>query len=386
MKREGREIYLQQVKMRNLGTILRLVLERGPVSRTELTEYAGLTSGTITNLTQEMLQARVLRERDASPGPVGRHRVNLAFGDALCSLCFDLGRERAGVALADLAGNLLEQEMFLVERSGPEATLALLRAPAERMLNLAKKQGRCVLGVGVSIPGPVDREAGCAADVPNFPGWDRFPLGGVLRESFGLELVCMDDDAHTAALAERWFGLGRNGRDLVAVMLGMGIGGGVIHDGKIRQGAHGLYGQVGRLPVFAAGLHGCWEELAAVPGILRRWGGKGGMQEFFRSVAAGEPRAVECMEETLCITQAAISALFFLYDPELLVLGGRLYPYFSPYRERIAEYVRGQVYPVAARRVDIRQVSFGQRQGFKGAAALVTDYAVNHPAVLLKDA
>ncbi|MNQ99114.1 N-acetylglucosamine repressor [compost metagenome] len=176
--------------------------------------------------------------------------------------------------------------------------------------------------------------------------------------------------------------------NLVSITMGIGIGGGVMSGGEIVRGANGLYGQVGHMTIEPNGIRcecgnrGCWETVGSIPGILRRWGGSD-MDELLRDVGDDKADARECMETTLQYLEMALVNIFNLYDPEVIILGGRLYPYLNPYLPQIQERMRNRIYAFAKERVLLRPSTFGSSQSAMGATAAVFEALISRPVEML---
>lgn len=387
--------YLTQVKQQNISAVLRVIWERGPISRVELTERTGLTSGTMTNLAHELLKAGILREAAADSGGVGRRRLLLSFSkEQLRLIGVHIGRSAFEVVLADLAGNVLETAgTGRGSMDDPDRVLDRIVPLVEGMRSRVFASGRRLLGIGVSIPGPMDWQRGVLYEPPNFPGWAHYPVGDELRRRLGSR-VLVNDDARASAIAERWFGLGRRTDHLVHVTLGMGIGGGVIMNGELVYGAGGLYGSVGHVTVdpggrrCACGNIGCWETVGSIPALLEAWGGDrgGSIKDFFSAVARNEAEAVRVWERALSVTADALASLFYAYDPEVITIGGRLFPHLAPHLGEIGERVRSRVYSFARGRVRIEPSVFGSSQSAMGGAALIFDRFMREPLAALREA
>lgn len=384
--------YLQQVKQQNSADIFRCLWKLGPLSRVELVEHIGLTSGTVTNLTHEWIERRVLRELEAVPGHVGRRRIRLGFDpDGYRIAGLDIGRSSIEIVVTDLAGSIVRNEARIIESGvGPEAYLRLIRPLLEDICAATENEGRRLLGLGVGVPGPLDEERGGLLDPPNFPGWAGFPLRERLREFVRTE-VRLEDDARTSALAERWYGIGKDVHDLVFVKMGIGIGSGVISGGEIVRGINGLCGQVGHITVVPGGQacdcgnRGCWETVGSIPGILRRWGAGGGktLDDLKAAARRGEPKAQRCVEDTLAYLETALTNIYNVYDPELVVLGGRLYPFLADALEAVRSRVRSRLFSSARDRLRIEPSTFGESQSAVGAAAILFRLLLTEPIRLL---
>src|SRR5690625_198964 len=138
-------------------------------------------------------------------------------------------------------------------------------------LKIDKKR---LIGIGVGAPGFIDISTGFVYEAINI-GWKNFVLGGLLKERFHLP-VFINNDANVAVLGENWKGAGNQSRNLIAVTLGTGVGGGIIANGKILDGVNGTAGEIGPITVEPGGyrcncgLRGCLETIASATGIVRQ--------------------------------------------------------------------------------------------------------------------
>jgi glucokinase len=192
----------------------------------------------------------------------------------LVRLGIDLGGTSLRVGAFDADMQLLASRVMPTRvRSGPQAVVADMAAAIASLLD--ETAGRTE-AIGLGSPGPLNLVDGTLGQLPNFPGWDFFPLRSALEDLTGLP-VTLDGDANAAALAEWKLGAGRNeGVDSMAMLtLGTGVGSGIIIDGRIWQGIVGMGGEVGHIsvnydgPTCSCGGRGCLEYYASATGIER---------------------------------------------------------------------------------------------------------------------
>lgn len=176
-----------------------------------------------------------------------------------------------------------------------------------------------ICGIGVGVPGKVDREKGLAIAQNNLP-WSNFPLADRIREEIPLP-VMLDNDVCMAALGE-WRKRGSPAEEtFVYITISTGIACCTIHRGRILRGA-GFSGEIG-LAVFSPEGRRL-EEKAAGPAIGRLAGGEGpeAARRVMRLFREGEPRAVAAMNEVIDEWIRGLYAIICLLDPHRLVLGG----------------------------------------------------------------
>jgi glucokinase len=260
-------------------------------------------------------------------------------------LGIDIGATKRVVAVGDQDGKPLIHVRRPMENSGDwRADLQCMIEDGRALLaDWKKRTGEGLMGVGASVPGPVDAARGILLNPPNLPSWHDAPIGPALGEAFGVE-VRIENDANAAALAEYASGAGRGVRDMVYLTMSTGVGAGVIADGRLHRGAFGGAGEVGHLPVehpgiaCSCGLYGCLEAYVGghawrrrlreiVPDdsdVLKRAGGDRDAIRPEQLVAAardGDRFACEEFDRWLEYLARGIVALVMTFEPERIVLG-----------------------------------------------------------------
>jgi len=260
-------------------------------------------------------------------------------------LAVDLGATRTRVGAMDRRGRLLAFEAFPTQ--GEEGPERVLRRVWERLQALQRDlQGARPRALGLSLASPLERGTGRMRHPPNLPGWDGVSPQEVLARWVPFPVVS-GNDATLSALAEVSFGTAVGARNLVYLTWSSGIGGGLVAEGQVVEGATGLAGEVGHIvvdpegPPCACGGQGCLEALASGLAIARRARAllEAGEKSLLRDLAEGEPARVDArlvgeamrrgdplarwvMEEAGRFLGLGIAILYNLLDPEMVVLGG----------------------------------------------------------------
>ena len=157
----------------------------------------------------------------------------------------------------------------------PDRLLPRIYTAIQEALDKAGTTLEQVAGIGIAAPGPLDYRTGVIFTPPNLAGWDRVPLRDLFTEQFHIP-VFVENDAHTAGLGEYMFGAGRGAKNMVYLTISTGIGGGVIMDGKILEGANGSAGELGHMTIdwhgerCNCGNIGCLESIASGTNIARK--------------------------------------------------------------------------------------------------------------------
>ena len=160
------------------------------------------------------------------------------------------------------------------ENPTPERILPRIYEAIQQALDEAHVTLDQIAGIGVATPGPLNNRTGVIYSPPNFPGWENVPLRDLIQQHFNAPIL-VENDAHSAGLGEYMFGAGRGSRYMVYLTVSTGIGGGVIINGKILEGANGTAGELGHMTIdwkggrCNCGNIGCLEYLASGTAIAR---------------------------------------------------------------------------------------------------------------------
>ncbi|MFJ8938633.1 ROK family transcriptional regulator [Streptomyces sp. NPDC102365] len=335
MKRTSRDI-----RTANRYGVLRQIIAHSPTSRQQLAAATGLSIATVATLVGELLDLGMLTEvgfEDSAGGrPRGLVAVN-ASGGALIGV--DIAETYVRVELFDLSLDVLaraDEDMRPAEIR-PEQVVGHVASAVGSVVAQAGIEGARVLGVGVSVPGQVDREAGVCEYAPNWD-WHDVPLLDLLAEHIAYPLY-LDNPLRACAVAELWFGAARGRGDAVVVNLGTGVGAGLVLGGGLHRGVGNSAGEWGHTTLVLdgrpchCGNHGCVETYVGAPGImlnlresrpdsplLHPEDQTATIDALARAVADRDPVAVEVVRYTARYLGAAIADLVNLLNPEVVVL------------------------------------------------------------------
>lgn len=246
-------------------------------------------------------------------------------------------------------------------------------------------------GVGLGVPGPV-QPSGYVEVCVNLHWKDRYPARE-LSELLDDVRVEIGNDANIAALGEAWKGGGEGTEDAVMLTLGTGVGGGVILNGKIVAGRHGLGGEIGHLHVrdeeterCNCGGCGCLEQIASATGIVREakrrladTGEPSAMRALGEALSAkdvcdlgraGDRMADEVMEYVGRYLGLAVSHLCLTVDPEIFIIGGGVSRAGAYLLEKVRKYY-DQYTPISENRGRVVLAELGNDAGIYGAVKLV---------------
>jgi predicted NBD/HSP70 family sugar kinase len=370
-------------------TVLRVIKERGTASRTQLQQVTGLSWGTVTNTTRDLLRRNFIRETGAVDTKAGRKPMRLAINpDSHVLVGVDLVPELLRCVALSLTGETL----FAAQRSFAADTppCAVLDLAAELVREAAAAvPGRRRLGVGLAAPGAVDAGAGVMRFAPQMPNWQNVPVRAYLSERLG-EAVRVEHDPNCLALAERWFGAASADDDVVCVMLGDGVGMGILLGGEVYRGAQQMAGEFGHMTIevdgapCACGDRGCVEAYASVGAVIAATRAGAQPSEALQRVLAardptvaelvsfarqGDPAARGAFERMGRYLGLAIANTIDLLNPSLVVLCGPLAVAADLFTPAMQEQTRQHAWRHSTQRVVTSHL--GQNATAIGACGMV---------------
>ncbi|MDX1991166.1 MAG: ROK family protein [bacterium] len=225
------------------------------------------------------------------------------------------------------------------------------------------------------------------------PGWDAFPLGERLQDHFGSLPVYLANDANAVGLGEYRFGAGRGARSMMFITVSTGVGGGVILDGHLWEGEHGLSGEIGHTRVVNEGAlkcdcgrYGCVETVCSgpsmagrartllaekpeVPSLLRDTPNFTA-REVDQCAAQGDSIAVQVVKESAGYLGVAIGNAIQLFDLDCVVIGGGVSRSGALWWETLRASVEASTLPWRPP-VAIKPSALGTHEGIWGAVALL---------------
>jgi len=373
---------LEGLRELNRQRVIDALRRCGTASRADLARVTGLSRTTVATLVAD-LQARGLvvdadgRAEAGRGRPPALLRLDAAAGAAVG---IDFDHPHVRVAAADLSSSVLAERT--AELDVDHAAAASLDAAVElvdAVLADAGLQRRDVVGVGMGLPGPVDRRAGTVV-ASILPGWSGIRAGAELAQRLGLP-VELDNDANLGALGERNYGAARGLDDVVYVRMGSGIGAGLVLDGRVYRGADGMAGELGHVQVRPEGAvcrcgnRGCLESVAGTGAVLTILREAHGPQLTLRGlldlVAGGDLGARRVVNDAGLAVGRVLADLCNALNPAAIVVGGDLSAAGEPLLGGIREAIDRFAQPGAARAVEVRPGVLGERAEVLGALALV---------------
>ncbi|GAA3242816.1 ROK family transcriptional regulator [Nonomuraea helvata] len=373
------------VRATNLAVVLRFVREHAPCSRADIAASTGLNKATVSSLVADLIDRRLVREIGLTENRVGRPATMLVLdGSPYAAIGMEINVGYITAVAVDLAGERLLSWRRSFDSAEPAGQgVATVAAVVRRVVNRMAKQERQVLGLSVAVPGLVDT-AGSVRFAPNL-GWRDADLSGDLAKALrdpGFTIQ-VDNDANLAALAEQRFGAHSGASDLIYLTGEIGVGAGIILDGRLRRGRLGFSGEIGHVqldpdgPECHCGRRGCLEVMAGLGAVLGRDPSPAEIQveieESVRLARAGDPATLATLESVGRSLGQGVSILANLLNPEVVILGGYYVPLTPWLLPAVQDEMADRVIAAEAGGCQVVASTLGHDAAALGGAARVLD-------------
>ncbi len=314
------------IRQQNLSALIELVHLRESVSRAELGALLGLSKTTIAELVDELETLGLLiRTGNEQSGSAGRPSQLVAPSSKPQVVVVNPEIDGVNVALINFAHEISKQEYLPTGVAySVETTIALVKDYWQRHeLSGAKN----VLGLCLALPGAIDQATGRLVSAPSL-GWNDLDVAARFEAALGVR-VWASNNARAATVSEHLFGAARGASQAVCLFSGVGgIGGGLISNGQVLEGAHGLAGELGKIALVtdSALKVKTFGELMRREDLVRALGASSLQDDELDNLLSDSQSAAvhRVVDEQVGYLIAAVRTLRDLHDPQLIVFGGYL--------------------------------------------------------------
>lgn len=352
-------------------SVFTTILTRGPISRIDVARASGLSQAAVTKAVIPLLAVGLVSDdhdslRDGHPGrPANPLSV---VPDALISFGVKVNAEELIGVATDLTTGVLATSHYPLGSTTFEDVVEGIVTVADRLTaSLGDRSGR-IACLGIAVSGDVDTQVGLVRASP-LMGWTDQNLGTILEQRLSIRVV-VENDVRALTIGEHWFGVGLGTASFAIVTIGRGIGSGIHVNGEVVEGAYGVAGEIGHLPltspdkVCTCGRRGCVEAVASSSAIVAaasvgRSGPELSIAEVVALAHAGDPTAVRAFENAGTVIGTAIATLVNLTGPELVIIGGEAVSDFDLFDESLRNAFTAHTFGAAVNcRIVIRPHTF----------------------------
>jgi len=378
------------LRQSNQQRIISSLVSGGPSTQAEISRNTGLSNATVSNIVKALAERGIVSTAPTTSSGRRALSVSLSGENGAVAVGIDFGRRHVRIVLSGLDYQVIASESVALPL-GHSARVALESAALllDEVLEANGVSPTLVLGIGVGIPGPIDRRTQTVIEGAILPEWV-----GITHSAIEARLnfpVYIDNDANLGALAEVTWGPHNGTENLVFVKIGSGIGAGLILGGLPFGGNIGVTGEIGHTPVHDHGLlcrcgnRGCLETVASTTVMLELLGRTSpttiATSDIVRAALGGDHATLRIIDDAGLAVGRSVASIVNLVNPETVVIGGPLAGLgellLDPIRRGLAVYS----VPMLSETTELVMSSLGEEAEALGAVALVLRQAGLHTPI-----
>lgn len=395
----GNHTLLKQI---NKLLVLKTILDNKIISRAKISRLVDLNKATVSNLTDELIKEGYVVEKGYGKSKGGRRPVLLQVNKDVGSIIgIDLGVDYIHIILSNFVGEVIFEEYANMKMGeDKEKLFGLLFNLIEKAIKKAPQTPKGILGIGIGVPGIVEKESGTVLLAPNLK-WQNVPLRSIVKQRFNLP-VYIDNEANAGALGEKWFGEWGKVTDLIYLSVGIGLGAGIIIDNKLFRGAAGFAGEVGHTTinfqddVCSCGNIGCLENFAserALLSVIKKLVKEGAEDRYIscenvdeitpsQVIQAAKDGSRVCRMAVLEVAEKmgiGVANLVNTFNPEIVIIGNKASFFGDLFIEKLREVVNQRSFIAQFYNLKIEVSKLKDRAVVLGCIAMVISDMLSFP-------
>ncbi|UCF98347.1 MAG: ROK family transcriptional regulator [Spirochaetaceae bacterium] len=361
-KKTSKNITATSSLLRNINrsAILELIRRHSPISRSQIAETLCMSMPTVMRIINELIEEDLVVPLDSMETTKGRPRSLIKFNaESYVVLGVDLSGPDMVGEIATLSGAIQHEVVYPYQDADPETHVRFLLDLIYDLLKFPLRPNQHIRGIGIGAPGATIYPDGIVTWAPIF-GWKDLHLREILSNQFNLPIV-VENDVKLATLGELGFGAGVGRRNIVCIMMGVGIGAGIIIDGSLYRGTNHYAGEIACMVPGIQYLGKSYDQFGPLGNLISEIAIEDKAKEYvdldiknnrpretlvesiFNAARKNQPWAKKIVDELTDYLGLMIANVVSLLDPELIILGGILAPASDLLVEPLADRVKGIV-------------------------------------------
>lgn len=392
------------IRKLNTAILLDALRRFAPLSRAELAARTGLNRSSVSIIINSLIEEGLVQETDLQTSKIGRPGMLLELNPkGGFAIGIELGVDFISVILTDFVASVQWRDQVGSDPNDDQITILERAADlTQHALDFGLNQGLRPLGIGLGVPGLVDLRQGKLIFAPNLH-WNNVPLRLIWSQRFNLPTF-VENEANAAALGEYYFGTAQGVDNFIYLSAGIGLGAGIVLDGKLFRGSHGYASEVGHMTVdpngelCGCGKRGCWETQVGPRAVLRsvRKTIESGVpstlcdrvegdleritfESVVQAASEGDSVTLLALQEVGEKLGIGVANLINIFNPELIVLGGALNRASAILLPIVEEMICDNALPPACENVHVTASAHGIDACLMGAIALVLEDILREP-------
>lgn len=387
----------------NRQIALTLIRTHQPISRADLARLMETNRANVTFLVNELLEEKLVREGAQGNEKVRGRRPTFIYINSQKSfaVAVDIRASRTFLMVTDSIGKQIGDIVSFATELSPEKLVPELGRRVRQILQNTTNASDCE-GIGIVVPGMLDRKSGVVLHAPTL-GWRDVNLLAPLQAEFGDVEVHLENSGKACALSQVWATRadGAAANDIVFVSVSDGVGVGVVINGELMRGRHNTAGEFGHIPLSidgpqcSCGANGCWEAYVSNLATLSRYFGRKisqrqpqsletaefTIEDLVTRARGGDSRALTALHSTARYLGLGLASIINAVDPTRVYIGGEITEAWDLIEQHVRDGIKERTLTRELGATPIGIVPASEHPRLRGAVALVTAPAFAAPKV-----
>jgi N-acetylglucosamine repressor len=387
----------------NRQIVLTMIRTHQPVSRADLSRLMDTNRANITVIVKELLDESLVREGSQGNQNVRGRKPTFLYINSHNGVvvALDVRASRTFLMITDSIGKQIGEIVSFPTKFEPKEFVASVGWQARKALREVAGITTCD-GIGIVIPGMVDRKSGIVINAPAL-GWKNVDLLTPFQREFEGTEIHLENSGKACALSQVWStnGVVTAQNDIVFVSVSDGLGVGIIINGELMRGKHNTAGEFGHVPLSidgppcSCGANGCWEAYVSNIATLSRYFGRNiaannpqtlevsqfTIEDLISRVRGGDGKALAAINSTARYLGLGLAGVINAIDPTDVYIGGEITEAWDLIEPQVREAIRERTLTEELGSTPIRIVPATEHPRLRGAVALVTAPAFAAPKV-----
>lgn len=388
----------------NRQIALTLIRAHQPVSRADLSRLMETNRANVTFLVNELLQEKLVREEGRGVEKVRGRKPTFLYLNSHknFAVAIDVRASRTFMMLTDSIGKQLGNVISFPTELNSDKFVSALGTQIRQNLRKSELDLADCEGIGIVIPGMLDRKTGVVLRAPTLK-WHNVEMLAPLQKEFSKVEIHLENSGKACALSQIWAAGGGIAafNDLVFVSVSDGLGIGVVVNGELMRGKHNTAGEFGHVPLSidgppcSCGANGCWEAYVSNPATLARYfGGRTSqrlpqfgetadftIEDLIERARTGDSKALTALHSTARYLGLGLASIINAIDPSCVYIGGEITGGWNLIESEVRDAIRERTLTAELGATPVRIVPATEYPRLRGAVALVTAPAFAAPKV-----
>ena len=387
----------------NRQIALTLIRAHQPISRADLARLMDTNRANVTFLVNQLLEENLVREGAQGSEKVRGRKPTFLYLNSQkhFAVAVDIRASRTFLMITDALGKQIGEVVSFPTELDPQKFVKSLGERIREILGMKLEASNCE-GIGIVVPGMLDRKSSIVLNAPTL-GWRDVNLLAPLEKEFDGIKIHLENSGRACALSQIWTTrherVGFN--DLVFVSVSDGVGVGIVINGELIRGRHNTAGEFGHVPLSidgppcSCGANGCWEAYISNLATLSRYFGKNLLKrqpqsietaeftigDLIHAARAGESRALTALHSTARYLGLGLASIINAIDPSCVYIGGEITEAWDLIESEVTDAIKERTLTKELGETAIRTVPAMENPRLRGAVALVTAPAFAAPKV-----